>query len=76
MHIIRMPWLREDRRLGPVERQTRDARFSRVKGDGKISMCTSGTRPCSVILGLDQLEETSFASFTFPSLNRFAIHQA
>jgi hypothetical protein len=36
MHISRMPWLREDRRLGPVERQTRDARFSRVKGDGKI----------------------------------------
>jgi hypothetical protein len=36
MHNSRMPWPREDRRLGPVERQTRDARFSRVKGDGKI----------------------------------------
>jgi hypothetical protein len=40
MHISCMPWPREDRRLGPVERQTRDAAFSRVKEDRKISMCT------------------------------------
>jgi hypothetical protein len=52
-HINRMPGPREDRGLGPVERQTRDAGFSRVKGDGKLSMYTSGTRPCAVILALD-----------------------